>query len=131
MQEAYQVILTSYMVVEIFRVLKRLSVRLSISFSDLESLFWHICSFEFIKLDFQQPLTEALVAEVKRVPEFRIIAKLLDLEVKDIPYLVAAFQHNALLISKDLRSLIIKRTFINKTLGVKLLTPSKFFKVKL
>jgi len=125
-QDPYQVILTSYMVVEILRVLKRVSVRLSVSFSELESLFWQICSFPFIKLDFHQPLTEALVAEVKRIPEFQIIAKLLDLEIKDIPYLVTAFQHNALLISNDLRSLIAKRNIIHKYLSIKILTSSEF-----
>lgn len=51
----YQVFLTSHMVVEILRVLKRLSTRLSISYTELETRFWEICSFNYIKLDFKQP----------------------------------------------------------------------------
>jgi len=126
LQEPYQVILTSYMVVEILRVLKRLSVRLSVSFYELESLFWNVCSFNCIKMDFQKPFTESLVSEVKRAPEFRMIVRLLDLEVKDVPYLVVTFQHNAILVSNDLRSLVTKRDIIDKSLGIKILTSSEF-----
>ena len=129
LQEEYQTILTSYMGVEILRVLKRLSSRLSISFSELESLFWNICSHKFVKLDFQRPLTEALITEVKRIPEFKIIAKLLDLEIKDIPYLVAAFQNNAMLVTDDLRSIITKRQIIDKNLGLKILTIAEFLEL--
>ncbi len=63
---------------------------------------------------------------MRRLPEFRIIAKILDLEVKDVPYLVAAFQHSAVLISNNLRSLVDKRKLIEKNLGVKIQTPAEF-----
>ena len=122
----YQVILTSYMVVEILRVLKRLSIRLSISYTELETRFWEICSLNYIKIDFKEPFTESLISEVRRIPEFRIIAKILDLEVKDVPYLVAAFQHTAILVSNDLRSLIDKRNLIEKNLGIKIRTTTEF-----
>ncbi len=122
----YQVILTSYMVVEILRVLKRLSVRLSISYTDLEKRFWEICSLNYIKTDFKEPFTESLISEVRRIPEFRIIAKILDLEVKDVPYLVAAFQHSAILVSNDLRSLVNKRNLIENNLGIKIRTATEF-----
>lgn len=122
----YQVILTSYMVVEILRVLKRISIRLSISYSELENCFWEICSLNYIKTDFKEPFTESLISEVRRIPEFRIIAKILDLEVKDVLYLVAAFQHTAILVSNDLRSLIDKRDLIKKALGIMIQTPTEF-----
>ena len=122
----FQVILTSYMVVELLRVLKRLSVRLSISYTELETQFWEICSLDYIKIDFKEPFTEALISEVRRIPEFRIIAKLLHLEVKDVPYLVAAFQHTGILVSNDLRSLVDKRTLIEKNLGIKIRTITEF-----
>jgi len=122
----YQVILTSYMVVEILRVLKRLSIRLSISYTELETHFWEICSFNYIKTDFKEPFTESLISEVRRIPEFKIIAKILDLEVKDVPYLVATFQHTAILVSNDLRSLIDKRNLIEKNLGIKIQTTTEF-----
>lgn len=122
----YQVILTSYMVVEILRVLRRISIRLSISYTELETHFWEICSLNYIKTDFKEPFTESLILEVRRIPEFRIIAKILDLEVKDVPYLVAAFQHTAILVSNDLRSLVDKRNLIEKILGIKIRTPTEF-----
>jgi len=122
----YQVILTSYMVVEILRVLKRLSIRLSISYTELETHFWEICSFNYIKTDFKEPFTESLISEVRCIPEFKIIAKILDLEVKDVPYLVATFQHTAILVSNDLRSLIDKRNLIEKNLGIKIQTTTEF-----
>lgn len=122
----YEVILTSYMVVEILRVFKRLSSRLSLSYTDLETRFGEVCSLDYIKPDFKEPFTDSLISEMRRLPEFRIIAKILDLEVKDVPYLVAAFQHSAVLVSNDLRSLVDKRKLIEKTLGVKIQTPAEF-----
>jgi hypothetical protein len=114
------------MVVEILRVLKRLSVRLSISYTELEIHFWEICSLSCIKTDFKEPFTEALISEVRRIPEFRIIAKILDLVVKDVPYLVTAFQHSAILVSNDLRSLVNKRNLIENNLGIRILTATEF-----
>lgn len=125
-QNNYQVILTSYMVVEILRVLKRLSVRLSISYTELETRFWEICSLNYIKIDFKEPFTESLISEVRRIPEFRIIAKILDLEVKDVPYLVAAFQYSAILVSNDLRSLVNKRNLIENNLGIMIRSTIEF-----
>ena len=122
----YQVILTSYMVVEILRVLKRLPTRISISYTDLETRFWEICSLNYIKTDFKEPFSESLISEVRRIPEFRIIAKIMDLEVKDVPYLVAAFQHTAILVSNDLRSLVDKRNLIENHLGIKIRTTQEF-----
>ena len=122
----YQVILTSYMVVEILRVLRRLSPRLSISYSEFETRFWEICSLYYIKTDFKEPFSESLISEVRRIPEFRIIAKILDLEVKDVPYLVAAFQHTAILVSNDLRSLVDKRNLIENNLRIKIRTITEF-----
>ncbi|MHA2273287.1 MAG: hypothetical protein ACXACI_15615 [Candidatus Hodarchaeales archaeon] len=37
---------------------------------------------------------------------------LLDLEVKDVPFLVVAFQHKAILVSDNIRSLVNKRSGI-------------------
>lgn len=122
----YQVILTSYMVVEILRVLKRLSPRLSISYTELETRFWEICSLNYIQTDFKEPFSESLISEVRRIPEFRIIAKIMDLEVKDVPYLVTAFQHTAILVSNDLRSLVDKRNLIENHLGIKIRTTKEF-----
>ncbi len=56
--------------------------------------------------------------------------KMLDLEVKDVPYLVAAFQHTAILVSNDLRSLVNKRNLIENNLGVQIRTPTEFFASK-
>ncbi len=118
----FPIVLTSYMVVEILRVLKRLAIRSSTSYTEIEAKFWDFCASSFIQKDFQQPFSETLIADVKKAPEYRIIAKLLGVEAKDVPYLVAAFQHKAILISDDVRSLISKSESLKKKLGITLLT---------
>ncbi len=122
----FPIVLTSYMVVEILRVLKRLAVRSSTSYAEIEAKFWDFCSQSFIQKDFQQPFTETLISDVKKAPEYRIIAKLLGIEAKDVPYLVAAFQHNVILISDDVRSLISKSENLKQKLGVTLSTSVAF-----
>ena len=122
----FRVVLTSYMVVEILRVLQRLASRRLLRYAEVESLFWDFCAYPFIIKDFQQPITDSLVNEVRKVPEYLIIAQLLELEVKDVPYLVAAYQHSALLLSNDIRSLVAKRDPIQKHLGIQLITLDEF-----
>ncbi|MFX1512113.1 MAG: hypothetical protein ACFFCQ_05970, partial [Promethearchaeota archaeon] len=84
------------------------------------------CFHENILMNFDQPFADSLIAETKRLPEYQIIARLLDLETKDIPYLVAAFQYKAILISDNLRSLVNKRDLIEEYLGVSIKSSTEF-----
>ncbi|MFW9916194.1 MAG: hypothetical protein ACFFGZ_11360 [Candidatus Thorarchaeota archaeon] len=129
LQGDYQIILTSYMVVEILRALKRLARKLSIAYPELESLFWDFCSHPSILMAFEQPFGESLIAETIRLPEYRIIGRLLDLEVKDVPYLVAAFQHKAILVSENIRSLVAKRQGIQTALNIDIKTSEELLRL--
>ncbi len=102
----YPLIITSYMAVETLRVLKRLSSKMNISFSKLESHFWEFLFHDNITMNFKQPVTESLIDEIKDLPEIKIIASLLNLERKDVPYIVATFQYNAKFLIEDVRSLL-------------------------
>ncbi len=124
--ERVQIILTSYIAVEILRSLKRLAPKQSLAFTELESLFWSVCSTNKVVKSFEYPLSETLIAETKQLFEYRIIARLLDLEVKDVPYIVASFQYNAILISDDIRSLVNKREKIQAELNIAVMSSDEF-----
>ncbi|MHA2364238.1 MAG: hypothetical protein ACXAC7_09795 [Candidatus Hodarchaeales archaeon] len=124
----YEIIITSYMVVEILRVLKRLSSRLKTSYNDLESLFWDFCNHSKVKMDFQQPFSDSLISEIKNVPEIKMLAKLIDLEQKDVPYIVCAFQNKAIFFTDDKRSLLDKRDYIKNQLGIEIKSIREFMK---
>lgn len=126
----YVVIITSYMAVEILRVLKRVATHLSVTYSELENLFWKVCSLSYIIPNFEQPFTESLITEVKRLPEFQIIAKLLNLETKDVPYIVAAYQYKAILVTNDIRSLVNKGQKIKNHLGIDVISLTEFLTIK-
>jgi predicted nucleic acid-binding protein len=128
-RESRRVIVTSYLVVEILRVLKRLASRHLLQYEEIESLFWDFCSAPFIVKDFQHPIVDSLIIEVKKSAEYRIIAHLLALEVKDVPYIVAAYQHSAILVTNDIRSLIAKRMPIQKHLGIKIISLDEFLAI--
>ncbi len=114
------------MVVEVFRVFKRLSRRISIPYTELESLFWDFCAHENISMKFEHPFADSLITETKRLPEYQIIARLLDLESKDVPYLVTAFQYKATIISDNLRSLVNRRELIKQYLDVDMRSSTEF-----
>jgi hypothetical protein len=63
------------------------------------------------------------------IPEYRIISRLLDLEVKDVPYLVAAFQHKAILVSENIRSLVSKRQGIQTALNIDIKTSEELLRL--
>ena len=112
------IIISSYMAVEILRTLRRLAGRIDVRYKDLADLFWHFVQNSCIKVAFQQPLSESLVRETRNIPEMQIIAKMLGLEVKDVPYIVCAYEHSAILVTIDYRSILNKREIIEDRIGV-------------
>jgi len=124
----YSIIITSYMAVETLRVLKRLSSKMNISLSKLETHFWEFLFHDNITMNFKQVFTESLINEIKDLPEIKIIASLLDLERKDVPYIVAAFQYNAIFLTEDVRSLLEKRNLIKQKLNIEILSMDEFLK---
>ena len=73
-------------------------------------------------------VSASLIGEVQRKPEFRLIAKLLGLEVKDVPYVVTAFQFDAILVTADVRSILNKRGTMKQVLGLVIMSLGEFLK---
>ena len=122
----YRILITSYMAVEILRVLQRQATRLSIDFQQVERIFWSTCQDEAVDMKLKTPVSKSLVQEVKNTTEFKVIAKLLDIEVKDIPYVVAAYTYKATILISDIRSFVDKRDPIKEKLGIDVLTLEEF-----
>lgn len=120
------VVLTSYIAVEILRALRHVARRCKVPISALERRFWATCLLDSIEKQFKHPLSDGVIDEIKSTAEMTIIARLLDLEIKDVPYIVAAFQNKAILVTDDVRSIIARRDAIKTTLGITTLTVIEF-----
>ena len=127
-ERGYPVIITSYGVVEILRALKRLSKDIAAGYASLEEDFWDVCNLTTIQKEFTSVISASLIGEVQRKPEFRLIAKLLGLEVKDVPYVVTAFQFDAILVTADVRSILNKRGTMKQVLGLVIMSLGEFLK---
>ena len=129
--ENYQIILTSYMICEILRVLRRITARINISIDTLNSAFWDLVNSPFIHQEFDIPLSEDVIKKMKDHAGVTMIAQIFQLEPKDVPYLVAAYQFKAIFITRDIRSIIEKRELIDQKLNIKIFTENEFLKKKL
>ncbi len=116
------IILTSYNVVEILRVLKRISKKTKVSYKTLENSAWNMWNFSCIHQMFDKPLSETLIRDIKNLPEYQIIAKAFELEPKNVPYIVASFQYHACLVTTDLRSLISQSQILHERLDINVIT---------
>jgi len=123
-----KIILTSYCVVEILRVLRRLSIRLKKNFTDLESLIWEFWNQPGIEMKFDVPISDHLITEIKNCVEYNIISQLLHIETKDVPYIVAAYQFNATLVSKDERSITRFAEILKSKLAINVISWENFVK---
>ena len=124
----YEIIITSYGMVEILRVLKRIALRQNITYELLEEKIWEFMKFPCIQMQFDKPISEKLIDELHRIPEYHIMTQIFQLELKDIPYLVASFQYNAQLITEDKRSILDKAATIQEKLGITILSWEHFLK---
>lgn len=127
-EDGYPIIITSYGIVEILRALKRLSKKVATGYASLEKDFWDVCNSATVQKEFTSVISDALIDEVQRNAEFRLIAKLLGLEIKDVPYVVAAFQYDAILVTKDARSILNKSTMMKQVLEIDVLGLEDFLK---
>jgi predicted nucleic acid-binding protein len=124
--DQYPIIVTSYCVAEILRVLKRVSISEGIDLHETESLLWECLYHPNVQKEFTTEISESILKEVRRAPEYHVIAKLLDLEVKDVPYIVSAFHLKAKLVTNDERSLLNRRDLIKKELDVEIASIQEF-----
>ncbi len=125
-ESEYRIILSSYMIVEILKVVKRISGNFNLSLKELKGLFWDFTQKKNVIVNFDSQISDALVNEVKNKTEIILLAKLLDLEPKDVPYILVAYNYKADLITEDGRSLIDKRNLIKQKLDLNLLSISEF-----
>ncbi len=112
-------IIDSYGAVETLHVLRKAARHVHQSQSNIEKSFWSILNRASCILDFEHPLKKNLLVLMRNKPEFLMLARIFDLEPKDVPYLVLSFKHKAILVTEDYRSLYSKRKKINSFLGVK------------
>jgi predicted nucleic acid-binding protein len=122
----YPVIVTSYGIAEIMRVLKRLAIVQGIAFRELETRAWKFFNLPSIQQEFSTDVSESILLAVKQAPEYRVIAKLLSVEVKDAPYVVSAFQMNARIITVDERSFLSRKNAIKQQLDIEVIGLREF-----
>lgn len=78
----------------------------------------HIKAFD------KERYTPAIIKLLRSKPEYKLISQILEIEVKDAPILVLAYEYNAPLATMDIRSLYKKRETIKKLTGVDIIKPS-------
>jgi predicted nucleic acid-binding protein len=122
-------LVSSYGIVEILRVLKRIARRSSVNPVILENKFWALLNHPCIQKEYNHPITETFIAEIKKLPEYMIIAKTFGLEYKDVPYIVLSFQFNAEFVTKDERSILVSAKKIEETLGLKVRSWHEFLRL--
>lgn len=118
----FKIVINSYVVAEITRVLKRVAIRLKINPLDIEKEFWIIINSNNIIKDFVNPISESLIDLLKSRDEIMLISKTFGLEPKDVPYLVLAFKFKATIVTEDIRSVYAKRKEIFEKLEVKVVS---------
>ncbi len=128
--DKYPVIVTSYGIAEIMRVLKRLSIVQGISFRELETRAWKLFNLPNIQQEFSTDVSESILFAVKQAPEYRVIAKLLSMEIKDVPYVVSAFQMKARILTSDKRSFLSRKDAIKQQLDIEVIGLQEFLSEK-
>ena len=118
----YKILVNSYIVAEVTRVLKRIAIRIHRDPLELEKLFWKILNSNNVIKEFYHPITEDLIETMKKTSEIQMISKILEIEPKDVPYLVLAFKHKVPIITTDERSLAKKSEKIRKLTKIEIFT---------
>ncbi|MHA1710240.1 MAG: PIN domain-containing protein [Candidatus Baldrarchaeia archaeon] len=117
-----KVVVNSYVVAEVTRVLKRVAIEIRRDPLELERSFWRILNSDNVVKDFIHPITDDLINMMRRRPEILMIAQILEIEPKDVPYLILAFKCDVPVVTTDERSLARKRKRIKELIGVEVLT---------
>ncbi len=117
--ESVTIIVNSYCLLEVLSVLKKTTHQ------PVEKHFWGILNSPTCVLDFELPLSRDLMKTVRKKTEIVMLAKLLDLEPKDVPYLVLSFKHRAHFVTEDVRSIHSKKKRFQETLPVMIIDSSE------
>ena len=115
-----EAVISSYGVAEVFTVFRRLAQELKVPVTVLERDIWAIWNQPNVIKEFSTDITKALLSEVRGQKEIELLAKVLELEPKDVPFIVLAYKHKKPLITMDERSLWTKRQINEKKTGVRI-----------
>jgi len=121
-----KIVVNSYIVAEVIRVLKRIAIRIGVNPLKLERDFWILINSDNVIRDFSLPISENLLEFLRNKDEILLIARALDLEPKDVPYIVLAFKYKSSVITEDKRSIYKKRKELEKRLKIKIFSSNEF-----
>lgn len=106
-------LINSYCAAETISVLQRLD-----NSRELESKFWNLLAHPQIRSIFTVPITKALVRTLRSAGHIMLIGEILDIEPKDVPYLLTAYEKKCCMVTEDIRSLWDKRESIQNKTGI-------------
>lgn len=121
----FKTAVSSYIIAEIVRVIKRICIKIGRDSIELERKLWIILNSKQIIKDFNVPITEDLIEFTKRKDEIKLIAKTFEIESKDVPYIVLAYKMNGCIVTEDNRSLYQRREIITKQLDIEIYSPDE------
>ena len=122
------VFISSYGVSEVINVIRRISRDYNQPTEKFEKNFWSILNHENIQKEFKSDITQSLLQEIRHRTEIKILAELLELEDKDIPYIITAYKHKCPIVTNDKRSLLDKKDLIQKQINVEIVSAQEFIK---
>ena len=99
-------VVSSYAVAEVIAVLRRVAQRFERIPEVLERDWWTIINLQNVEKDLEDDISSSLLDEIRRSSEICLLADILRIEPKDVPYIVLARKHDALLVTDDKRSLL-------------------------
>ena len=124
-----RVVVDSYCIAEVLRALTQLAIKKRMNPRSMHRNLWRILNADNIIKDFREPLSISLLNYVIRRDEICLIARILDLEPKDVPYLLTAFRHSATIITTDDRSLYARRKPIKERLNIEIISTKDIKKI--
>lgn len=111
-------VISSYAAAEVVAVLRRIGQKFERAPEALERDWWAIINLTNVAKDFEEDITSSLLREIRLSSEICLLADILKIEAKDVPYIVLARKYNAPLITDDKRSLIDVRERIQELANV-------------
>lgn len=121
-----EVVLSSYVAAEVVTVLRRLAREKKVSATVLERDAWAIWSLSSVTKDFNTNISKSLLHVIREQPAILILAKILELEPKDVPLIILAYKYKYPLITMDKRSLWDKRHKIANLTEIDIILGSEF-----
>lgn len=121
-----EIIISSYGVAECMNTLRRLAKELRMPPVSIERDIWAIWNQKNVIKQFEEDIANSLVKEVRKQTEILLIAKLLNLEPKDVPFIILSYSNKVPLVTCDKRSIWDFKDEIYKKLGVHVFLSSEF-----